>query len=270
MARLTLIQGDCFRVLPTLESESVDLIIFDPPYLKPEFKPHVREKVVTSVIQPESLASIFPHLFRVLKNNSDLVLFGHVSSLLSLYESIAESGFKYKTDMVWDKLRPVNFLMAGKEPLSQHESIFVFRKGRFKFNAEGSKVFGRPYVSRPFWSRFYDMDDAVDTRVNVGFRCMTDVLYAPNKDTMKPGERTEHPTQKPLELVKTLVRAFSYEGETVLDPMLGSGTTMLACRDLKRSCVGIEIEPRYVEICKKRLGYGLENGGCGLEFVLAT
>lgn len=82
---------------------------------------------------------------------------------------------------------------------------------------------------------------------------MTDVIFAPNKCHFRKGERTPHPTQKPLELVRRLVQAFSYPGDSVLDPFVGSGTTMVACRELGRKCTGIEINSKYIEIVEARI-----------------
>jgi len=65
------------------------------------------------------------------------------------------------------------------------------------------------------------------------------------------GERY-HPTQKPVKLMEWIIQMFTQEGDVVLDPFIGSGSTMVACQNLKRSCVGIEIEPKYCEIVKKR------------------
>jgi site-specific DNA-methyltransferase (adenine-specific) len=69
-----------------------------------------------------------------------------------------------------------------------------------------------------------------------------------------PIEQGEHPTQKPLRLVKRWVADFSNRGETILDPFMGSGTTLRAAKDLGRNAIGIEIEERYCEIAAKRLG----------------
>lgn len=66
-------------------------------------------------------------------------------------------------------------------------------------------------------------------------------------------ERKEHPTQKPLKLMEYLVNRFSKEGDTILDPFVGSGTTCLAAKNLKRNYVGIELNPAYVEVAQKRL-----------------
>ncbi len=66
-------------------------------------------------------------------------------------------------------------------------------------------------------------------------------------------ERVAHPTQKPLFLMDRIIRVFSNEGDTVLDPFLGSGTTAVACGRLNRDCVGFESDPGYFRICEERL-----------------
>ena len=230
MVKLTLIQGDALKVLPTMPSNSVDLVILDPPYLAPEQKPNLREEVVSALIEEKSYVSIFPELYRIMKENSDLLMFGHLSTFMRLGQRILDSGFRYCTDIVWVKPGPVNFLQAGRKPLTQHETIAVFYKGKLKFNEEGSKTNGMPYVTKGgLYQSFYNV--VRHTTVNEGFRYMTDVLFASHKPTMKHEERTDHPTQKPLELIKRLISAFSFEGETVLDPFLGSGTTMVAAKE---------------------------------------
>ena len=66
-------------------------------------------------------------------------------------------------------------------------------------------------------------------------------------------ETREHPTQKPLKLMQWCLEKYSDEGMSVLDPFMGSGTTCVACKKLGRNFIGIEKEPAYVEISKKRL-----------------
>ena len=83
----------------------------------------------------------------------------------------------------------------------------------------------------------------------------------------KEGERY-HPTQKPLELIKILINNYSKEGDTVLDPFMGSGTTAVACKQLRRNFIGFELSQKYVDIANRRLSqetifdYVLEGALC--------
>ncbi|MHA1783583.1 MAG: DNA-methyltransferase [Candidatus Helarchaeota archaeon] len=80
-------------------------------------------------------------------------------------------------------------------------------------------------------------------------------------------DKAYHPAQKPLELIKKLVYLCSNENDIVLDPFLGSGTTMRACLELKRNCIGIEINPEYIKIIKKRLNWGSSLGNVKFRFL---
>jgi DNA modification methylase len=66
-------------------------------------------------------------------------------------------------------------------------------------------------------------------------------------------ERLKHPTQKPEKIIELFIKYWSNEGDIILDPFAGTGTTLKVARDLKRSCIGIEINPEYFEIAKKRI-----------------
>jgi site-specific DNA-methyltransferase (adenine-specific) len=68
-----------------------------------------------------------------------------------------------------------------------------------------------------------------------------------------PTVRGQHPTEKPIKLIQKWVQDFSEEGECVLDPYMGSGTTLAAARSFGRNAIGIEIDERYCEIAAKRL-----------------
>lgn len=63
----------------------------------------------------------------------------------------------------------------------------------------------------------------------------------------------EHPTQKPVALMRWLVETYSNKGDIILDPYAGSGSTLLAAKEMGRGYIGIELQPEYVEVCKKRL-----------------
>ena len=92
---------------------------------------------------------------------------------------------------------------------------------------------------------------------------MHNILEYPNASIYG---KTEHPTEKPTELIKKLIITSSNENDTILDPFLGSGTTMKAGLELRRNVIGIEIEPKYIEITKKRLNWGSSLGNVEFKF----
>ena len=90
---------------------------------------------------------------------------------------------------------------------------------------------------------------------------MKDVIHIV-MDKNKP----KHPHEKPIKAIEKLIKCASNEGDTVLDPFLGSGTTMHACLELNRNCIGVEINPKYINITKKRLNWGHSLGDVEFEF----
>lgn len=82
---------------------------------------------------------------------------------------------------------------------------------------------------------------------------MKTVISAPSKQTMKIDERTDHPTQKPVLLLEKLVKAFSFESQTVLDCFIGSGTTALSAVRTKRKFIGVELFKDYYDITCTRI-----------------
>jgi len=248
-----LIQGDSLKVLPSLRNEKVKLVIVDPPYLVLDL-PQIRDEAVESLkgFSDSQWSKFFSDLNDILEDGV-LCIFGHLPTFFKIHRFIEESGFVYVTDLVWVKPAPVNFLRAKSKPLSQHETITVWRKGGLRYNYKEACVEGDPYVRKQekMRSSLYGERGRRET-INTGYRYMTDVIFAPNKPHLPFTERTCHPTQKPESLIGQLIKAFSFRGDVVLDPFLGSGTTMKVCQDLGRSCIGIEINPRYCQIVKER------------------
>ncbi len=76
---------------------------------------------------------------------------------------------------------------------------------------------------------------------------------------MKEKDYRQHPTQKPLSVMRWILENYSQDNQTILDPFMGSGTTGVACKELGRNFIGIEIEPKYFEIAKRRIQNTMEN-----------
>ena len=250
--RIELIVDDALKVLHELLPNQFHLAVLDPPYLVTE-APNVHEEHLDVLKTEINWNALFRRVYRILKDDAMLVIFGHLPTFAKLWNVIESAGFGYVTDIIWVKNVPVNFLQAKKKPLSQHETITVWKKGKLRYNWEEAMSHGhRPYhIKRVGTDSFYDIK-RVDS-VSDGSRYMSDVLFAPSKPTMPFSERTEHPTQKPLVLIERLVRAFSFKSENVIDPFAGSGTTLVACAKTGRNCLGIEINERYAEIIRRRV-----------------
>lgn len=228
MIRLTC--GDCLDVLPTIAPGSVDLILADPPY-------GITSCKWDSVID---LAALWPLLHRAAKPNAAIVMTASQPFTTTLIASNIKN-FKYA--WVWDKRAAANFAAAKYQPLKIHEDIVVF-KGLYRpLMTKGEKRMkgGRKATSG-------------DVSKNIKPHYHESDLYYPKSILTFKGERGYHPTQKPIALMEYMIKTYTNEGETVLDFTMGSGSTGVAAKNLKRSFIGIEIDPAYCEIAGERIG----------------
>ena len=143
VVKIIMIHGDAGKILPKLGNKKFHLIIADPPYNV------LRADTIYTEWDKDELSwhLIFRHFNRVLKDDGYIFLFGVLSMFLKLYEHFKDL-FKVWFDLVWVKPRGVNFLMAKKKPLNQHEIILCLRKikgriGTYNYADIGKK--GEPY-----------------------------------------------------------------------------------------------------------------------------
>ena len=250
-----LFQGDCLEVLAHFPSHSVDLILCDLPYGTTQNK-------WDSVVPVERL---WPLYKRVLKHNGVVVLTSHGIFTAKLIIS-NEAWFKYK--IVWEKSKPTNFLNAKKQPLRKHEDICVFYAQQPVYHPQ--MTMGTPYdkgVRKNQLSGSYG--DFLPARVQSdGERYPTDVVYF---KTAESEGVVWHPTQKPVELGRYLVRTFTEPGALVLDNAFGSGSFLVAAALENRRYVGIEKNENvtlfkgdaidYVGVARQRLNAACVSGG---------
>ena len=259
MVKLTLIQGDCLKILPKISDNSVDIIITDPPYMiskeakisrsrNPLKRGKFKGKDISFMFGEwdifesedkywEFIYSALNQFKRVLRKGGHLLMFFDKFKITPLVKWCNKNNFIPRQPLYWVKTNPVP--MARKVSfMNAHEFIFWATKET---------------TSRKFSVFHYELGQHPDY-----FSC-------PIVPTNKHIKR--HPTQKPVELIKWLLKYLSNENDTVLDPFLGSGTTMQACLELKRNCIGIEINPKYIQIAKKRLNWGSNLGNVGFEFL---
>jgi site-specific DNA-methyltransferase (adenine-specific) len=134
-----------------------------------------------------------------------------------------------------------------------HENILVFNaKGVYnpqKYTVSEDKIDKRKNVNDPLTNK-----DGIYGKLNRTRKKDDSTRYPNSIQTVKnPNNNSLHPTQKPLELLEYLVKTYTKENEIVLDNTMGSGTTMLACKNLNRNGIGIEMDKDYFDIATKRL-----------------
>ena len=245
---IEILHGDCFELIKDVDSKSIDLILEDMPYNITACKWDVKI----------DLEKYWESRKRIIKDNGTMVLFAGEPFTSKLICSNVEN-FKYR--ITWDKMQGSGFLNSKKRPLTQCEDICVFSKvklGRSIYNPQlinkdKSKVRSignrKPCDITTYGKHNSKLSNDYDNTKSHP----TDLIAQSSKQLECNSINRVHPTQKPLELFKYLIKTYTNENDLVFDGFLGSGTTAVACKELNRNCIGIEQEEKYYEIANKRL-----------------
>ena len=237
---MKLYKGDCLEVMDRMIAEGVkvDAIITDPPYGTTACK-------WDSVIDFELM---WEQLNRIIKPNGAIVLFGSEPFSSALRMSNIRN---YKYDWVWEKSKATNFLNAKKQPLRAKENISIFYKEQPTYNPQMKKgeAYNKGVRKEQTSDDVYGSFEQTEVKSD-GDRYPRDVLYF---KTAESEGKTFHKTQKPVALMEYLIKTYTNEGELVLDFTMGSGTTGVACKNLDRHFIGIEMDEGYFDIAKKRI-----------------
>ena len=237
-----LVLGDCFDVFPYIEDKSINLILCDLPFGTTKNK--------WDTILP--LDKLWIEYERVITQNGAIVLFAQTPFDKVLGASKIDL---LKYEYIWNKKRSTGFFNANYAPMKQHENILVFSKASACFVKDKSKAMAfypqdlievNRSIKRTAQNGNYDGSHykLESNQKYTGYP--TSILdYAP--------ETGLHPTQKPLELMKYLIKTYSNENDTVLDNTMGSGTCPLAAKELNRKFIGIEKEQKYYDIAVARI-----------------
>jgi site-specific DNA-methyltransferase (adenine-specific) len=220
-----MLQGDCLKVLPTLADESVDFVLADPPY-------GVTRNAWDCQID---LLRLWPQLLRVTKPTAAIVLCAAPPFDKQLAMSMMRH---YRYDWVWEKGNATGHLNSKRQPLRAHEYLLVFYRQPPTYNPQ--KTTGHAPVNS-FYTRHsgsnYGSAETATAGGGSTDRYPRSVLrFSSDKQTDH-----RHPTQKPLALMRYMVRTYSNQGDTVLDFCAGSGTVGRACEAEGRQFVGIEL-----------------------------
>ncbi len=226
--------GNALSEIPKIKSETFDLIVADPPYnLGKDYGNNHDIKGFDEYL--DFTHSWLSEAYRVLKPHGTIYVFMGFRFIAYLYNILErELGMFFNSWIVWHYTQGIG-KTKGFSP--RHDDILMFTKSRdFVFNLDDVRVPQKYYRERN------NMRGA-----NPGDVWEFSHVHYCNEN------RQNHPTQKPEGLIERMVLASSNEGDLVLDPFFGSGTTLRVCQQLNRFGTGIEINPDYVRITKERL-----------------
>ena len=230
---------DMFNVLGEIESQSIDLLLTDFPY----GTLNKRNEWDTIIDYP----TFWQHVDRICKPTCPII-----STAAQPFTSvlIASNYSDFKYTMVWEKSKATGYLNAKKQPMRAHEDIVVFYKKQPTYNPQMTQ--GTPYdkgTAVRDTEAYGVQTKAVHVKNDSGLRYPRSVIYFKTAE----GEGKHHPTQKPVDLYRWLIRTFSNEGDLVLDPCMGAGTTGIASKLENRNFIGIEREKEYFLIAQQRI-----------------
>ena len=241
---IELLHGDCLELMKNIPDGSIDAIITDPPYGTTACK-------WDSVIPFEPM---WAELKRIIKPNEAIVLFGSQPFTSALIMSNLKM-FKY--EWIWEKNAGSNFASVRFQPMKEHENILVFSKEKTQYYPQKEKRadsgLARVKSSPMTFNRKNNDDVYGGLFVGNVTKKVVDELRCPRSIQKFNRERGFHPTQKPVALLEYLIKTYTQENETVLDFTMGSGTTGVACKNLNRNFIGIELDDSYFNIAKDRI-----------------
>lgn len=156
----------------------------------------------------------------------------------------------FKYTLVWEKSKATGYLNAKKQPMRAHEDIVVFYNKQCTYNPQMTQ--GEPYnkgCAIRDTMAYGKQEKAVLVKNDTGLRYPRSVQYFVTAER----EGKLHPTQKPIALFEWLIKTYTNEGDIVLDPCMGSGTTAIACINTNRKFIGFEKDTEYFEKASNRI-----------------
>lgn len=268
--------GDCLEVMRDLSANTIDLLFCDLPYGQTSCKWDTKI----------DLELFWKQVNRICKINCPMFFTTTTKFGVDLINSNPKN-FRY--DLVWVKTQSCGFLNAKKMPMRKHEMIYVFYRklplydlsshtynviqtDAFEYKASTNDVLTianvkvKQYEGKDRQGPVYDPPLPVsvikDDCYNVSERIKNGKLIISNKEYDPPlpnsilevkSQKGKHSTQKPTELMKWILKYYSKEGDTVLDPTMGSGSTGVACKEMNRNFIGIEKDEKIYKDAVERL-----------------
>lgn len=249
-----LINDDSFKIIPQFKPKSVDLIFADPPYFlssggiscsagkQVNVDKGDWDKAISIEEKLEYHRSWIKLCREVLKDDGSIWISSTLHSVYAIGVALEMEGFSIINNIIWQKINPSPnlacrcFTHSTETVIWARKQISKTKKGKHTFNYQLMKEKNGGKQMKDVWS-FEEIEPEIFT-----------------SSVTPPSEKKlgKHPTQKPLALLKRIIEASSIEGDIILDPFNGSGTTGIACKLLGRKYIGIEQDITYALLTKKR------------------
>lgn len=216
--------GDCLNYMKKIPSESIDLIVTDPPYLinyqsSRRIKKEKFEKIKNDVNSQQLICDYFEECNRILKNNTAIYCFCSWHHI-DFFKQEFEKHFKLKNIIVWNKNNHGSGDLKGAYA-PKHELILFGHKGRTLLR---------------------------EKRISDVIEC----------EKINSSNLT-HPTEKPTKLIEIFIKQSSDIDDIVFDGFMGSGSTGVACINTNRKFIGCELDENYFKIAEQRLKNTIKN-----------
>jgi len=238
--KVNLYKGDCLEVMKIIEDSSIDAIITDPPY--------GTTSCSWDIIIPFDI--MWGEIKRITKPNCAVLLFGQEP--FSSYLRVSNIDW-YRYDCYWQKERATNIMQMKRRPGKVIETISVFYDKQSTYNPQKTIHLGKLRTNKIKNGKLGKLIDNNNRKPKEykddGTRFPIQVLQY-KRDILTSNL---HPTQKPVALLENLVKTYSNENDVVLDFTMGSGTTGVACKNLNRNFIGIELDEKYFNLASNRI-----------------
>lgn len=251
---MELLQGDCLELMKDIPEKSIDMVLCDLPY--------GTTRCSFDIVIPFEL--LWKQYERIIKDHGAILLFSQQPFTTDLIQSNRKL-FRY--EIIWEKTLPTGFLNAKKMPMRYHENICVFYKHLPTYNPQMTILSeyemkerginkGRVRYNSGAMEQYNEFRKDDWQYEEKGIRYPSDVIRFSNWNGALFGntdKTVKHPTAKPIDLLEYLIKTYTNDGETVLDNCMGSGSTGVACKNINRDFIGIELNEEYFGISKQRI-----------------
>ena len=251
----SVILGDAIKVLKRFPKETVDMVFIDPPYFLQLPKKELKRWTVGSVVDgvdddwdkfpsfetyDKFISDLLSEVKRVMKPNATLWIIATYHSIFRIGRIMQDLEYWILNNVVWVKTNPMPNWLGVRFTNATETLIWAVKdktSKKYTFNRDYAKLFGIGKVGANVWV----------------------LPICSGKERLKDNNgKKVHTTQKPIELLKRVILTSTNEGDLILDPVAGVGTTGYVARAFNRNFVMIERHPKYVDWIEKRFGIAME------------